>query len=186
MSMSMVVVKDRSITFPLRRGYITGRSLQHISLDGFYTPHGFVVCYWRPSAMAMDYIAGRPFARDETVSGTIAVVVTHEGHVYSLLRMPKSEDNAKGSPYVLTQLPIGEGYQFIDTYPFGFSDSVAVAIRMNHDKVDHAITDLNRIWGIYGESYITLTVDEIAAELVKRGFTKPICLANPYRTRALE
>lgn len=186
MSMSMVVVKDRSITFPLRRGFITGGSLQHVSLDGFYTPHGFVVCHWRPSAMAMDYIAGRPFARDEAVSGNIAVVVTHEGLVYSLLRAPKSEDNAKGSPYVLTQLPIGEGYQFIDTYPFGFSDSVAVAIRMNHGKIYNAIPDLNLIWGIYGESYITLTVDEIAAELVKRGFTKPICLANPYRTRALE
>lgn len=184
MSSSFIIVKDRTITLPLRRGYITGRSTQHFGLDGMYTPHGFIANYWRPSMLAADYIAGRPIARDEVVSGNIAVIVTHEGHVYSLVKFPKSEENAKLSPYLLLQLPIGDGYQMVDAHPFSFSDTVCVALDMNNGNIANAIDDLNSLWGIYGESYVTLNVDDIAEELRRRDFTKAICRANPYRTTA--
>lgn len=185
MSMSLCVIKDKSITFPLRRGAVQGGSIQHMSLEAMYTPHGFIVHYWRASQLIEDYISGRPIAKDEPSTGHLGFVVTHEGFVYSVLRLDQSDDVLKtGSPYILMAAPVGKGYQFVDTFPYQFADSVAVAIRLNDGDVNAAIKDLSPIWGIHGKDYITLTVDEIVAGLKERGFTKPMCIANPYVTVA--
>jgi hypothetical protein len=153
-----------------------------MSLDAMYTPHGFVACYWKPSAIAIEAIAGRPVAMDESIQGHLAYVITHEGLVYSLSKLDNPEK--KKSPIVTLPMPVGDGSRYIESFPYRFSDCVDIAIELNGGDITAAINDLSAIWGFHNRNYVTLTIDEIAAELTKRGFTKPICIANPYSTTA--
>lgn len=177
MSNNVIILQDDCFHFPLERGSVTGNGRSIYSVDNLFTPHGFIIPYWRASFNLLDLIEGREFNGDDPISGDLGMLVTMDGLVYAF-----RQDKDLGQVVISrTRVPTGKGAYVAMCFPSAVESGVTMAMHLCDRRVEPALDLLNKVFCIRRDAYVSISIPDIVKGLEERGYNNPQALNKPTR-----
>lgn len=175
--MALVIVKGDDVHYAAGVTRPTGSANTYDS-DGFFTPYGFIIPIHTQGLNLIDFFETGKLPYTRIISTPFALVVDHKGQVF---------DYSVAQGVLRQRIPIGPKTLHVRSLSPEAEEMARSAIKLM-DKFDiRTVKEIVRYECEFDSNVMEVrSIDAIAAELTKRGFTIPmphyICEIQQVRT----